>query len=144
MLHFQCWKWRVKNMAKLGWKRVTLSTESIIFLNRVIIEIQDCKKLVWKDNYHAKWTFISSTVSDKFSSWFFHFPFPKLASYIFDWVCCLFQAADFSAFAPGRVNLIGEHTDYNGGFVLPMALSLGTVVVGKKRDLGVCRIVTEG
>ena len=43
----------------------------------------------------------------------------------------------------GRVNLIGEHTDYNAGFVLPMALSLGTVVVGKKTDLGICRIVTE-
>jgi galactokinase len=34
-----------------------------------------------------------------------------------------------AAFAPGRVNLIGEHTDYNGGFVFPMALELGTVVV---------------
>ncbi len=31
------------------------------------------------------------------------------------------------AFAPGRINLIGEHTDYNGGFVLPAAINLGVV-----------------
>ncbi|MBI9037789.1 MAG: galactokinase [Bacteroidales bacterium] len=32
-------------------------------------------------------------------------------------------------FAPGRVNLIGEHTDYNGGFVLPCAISFGTYLL---------------
>jgi len=37
---------------------------------------------------------------------------------------------DVCVFAPGRVNLIGEHTDYNDGFVLPFALPFRTYIVG--------------
>lgn len=36
------------------------------------------------------------------------------------------------AYAPGRVNLIGEHTDYNDGFVCPFAIELHTIVVGRR------------
>ncbi|MPQ44626.1 galactokinase [Clostridium tarantellae] len=38
-------------------------------------------------------------------------------------------------FAPGRINLIGEHTDYNGGFVFPCPITLGTyAAVSKRKD----------
>lgn len=43
--------------------------------------------------------------------------------------------------APGRVNLIGEHTDYNDGFVLPCAISRQTMVAARRRDDGQVRIV---
>ena len=49
------------------------------------------------------------------------------------------------AFAPGRVNLIGEHVDYNDGFVFPMAIPLGTMIIGRPLDEtanGICSLHT--
>jgi galactokinase len=44
------------------------------------------------------------------------------------------KAAEAIYFSPGRVNLIGEHTDYNGGAVFPCALSFGTYLLLAKND----------
>src|SRR3712207_9268533 len=46
-------------------------------------------------------------------------------------------------FSPGRVNLIGEHTDYNGGYVFPCALSFGTYAIVKRREDKVCRMYSN-
>jgi len=44
------------------------------------------------------------------------------------------------AFGPGRVNLIGEHTDYNGGLALPFAIARGVTVEADRRDDGEIRV----
>ena len=50
------------------------------------------------------------------------------------------------AIAPGRVNLIGEHTDYTAGYVFPMAIEFSTVCIGRgaivQADQGHCRIIS--
>lgn len=48
---------------------------------------------------------------------------------------------DVRVFAsPGRVNLIGEHTDYNGGYVFPAALTMRTAIVARKRGDNIVRL----
>ncbi|GAA5030592.1 galactokinase [Actinopolymorpha pittospori] len=51
--------------------------------------------------------------------------------------------ADGTWAAPGRVNLIGEHTDYNDGFVLPLALPQGVVAAVAKRSDGLLRMASR-
>lgn len=56
-----------------------------------------------------------------------------------DFLAVFGQEADQTFFSPGRINLIGEHTDYNGGHVFPAAISLGTYGAARKRDDQVLR-----
>ncbi|QTU82628.1 galactokinase [Carnobacteriaceae bacterium zg-C25] len=56
----------------------------------------------------------------------------------------LFHRDDASEFfAPGRINLIGEHTDYNGGYVFPCAITIGTYALAAKRDDRIVRVASK-
>ncbi|EKN66737.1 galactokinase [Neobacillus bataviensis LMG 21833] len=56
----------------------------------------------------------------------------------------IFAAAPEKAFfAPGRINLIGEHTDYNGGYVFPCAITYGTYAVARKCEDKKVRLYSE-
>ena len=46
-------------------------------------------------------------------------------------------------YAPGRVNLMGDHTDYNNGLVLPMAINMGTLIAISKSNNNIISIYSE-
>jgi len=50
------------------------------------------------------------------------------------------SAAELVCHAPGRVNIIGDHTDYNDGFVLPAAINYGTTIAASKREDNVVKV----
>jgi galactokinase len=51
----------------------------------------------------------------------------------------IFESEPLVVRSPGRINLIGEHTDYNDGFVLPMAIERYTIVAGAPAKVGARR-----
>lgn len=53
------------------------------------------------------------------------------------------ETATGEYFAPGRINLIGEHTDYNGGYVFPASITIGTYGLARKRSDKKVRLYSE-
>src|SRR5690606_1809200 len=51
-----------------------------------------------------------------------------------------FQTDPLLVFSPGRINIIGEHTDYNDGFVFPAAINKGIVAAFQKSDTEKCSV----
>ena len=52
-----------------------------------------------------------------------------------------FGTTALTVFSPGRINLIGEHTDYNDGFVFPAAINLGIVVAIQKTNSNSTQVI---
>ena len=53
----------------------------------------------------------------------------------------MFKVEPLLVFSPGRINIIGEHVDYNGGFVFPAAVDKGIAAAIQKSDTGICTAI---